>query len=204
MPPARGSCPPARTACRRATRSSPDGHLPAWSRPRAPRRPARRSEAILQGQRALGGAPRSLPRVLGGAGADGVAHRRRRAAAARGAADRSLRVPPVGRLLGGDRRELGERVPPDGGVRPAHRVPEPEGLAGVEATRRRPGRRPRRRRRGRTRRGRCGAAGVVAAALRELALHRARRAVPRVVRDARARRRARLQRGAGARTAGAR
>ena len=37
------------------------------------------------------------------------------------------------RLLRGDLRELGERVPPDGDVRRADRLPLPAGIVGVEA-----------------------------------------------------------------------
>jgi hypothetical protein len=39
----------------------------------------------------------------------------------------------TGHFLRGDVRELGERVPPDGGVRRADRLPRPEGLGRVEA-----------------------------------------------------------------------
>src|SRR6266511_4582396 len=39
------------------------------------------------------------------------------------------------RVLGGADRELGERVPPGGGVRHTHRLPDPEGLVGVEGPR---------------------------------------------------------------------
>ena len=42
----------------------------------------------------------------------------------------------VGTLLGGDRRKLGKRIPPDGGVRPADDVPLSEGIGRVEAHRR--------------------------------------------------------------------
>ena len=42
----------------------------------------------------------------------------------------------TGRLRRGDVRELGERVPADGHVRRAHRVPVPEGILGVQADRR--------------------------------------------------------------------
>ena len=37
------------------------------------------------------------------------------------------------RLLRGDIRELGERIPPDGDVRRAHRIPLPTWILGVEA-----------------------------------------------------------------------
>ena len=67
-------------------------------------------------------------------------------------------VPHHRRLRRGDVRELGVRVPADGHVRRADRLPVPEGLLGVEADRRAAPRRTRTRatpRRARGRRGRC-------------------------------------------------
>ena len=70
-----------------------------------------------------------------------MAHQRGRRRRARRGLVQLLEVPHHRPLLRGHVRELGERVPPDGRLRPAHRVPRPEGLAESK----RPARRPRRR-----------------------------------------------------------
>ncbi|CAA9554465.1 MAG: hypothetical protein AVDCRST_MAG49-2074, partial [uncultured Thermomicrobiales bacterium] len=58
------------------------------------------------------------------------------AARARGGGGRPRRVPAHRPLRRGGLRELGERIPPDGGLRPADRLPLPEGVVGVEGPRR--------------------------------------------------------------------
>ena len=76
---------------------------------------------------------RDLP---GGSGPDGLERLQHRAAGTPSAGGGPGELPQHRTLRGGHLRELGERVPSDGVLRPAHDLAGPEGFLGVEATRR--------------------------------------------------------------------
>ena len=123
-----------------------------------------------------------------------------------GEAGLARRLPEHRRLRRGDLRELGERVPADGHVRRAHRVPVPARLVGVQADRRAgaAGRGPARARgRPGCARGRCSVAAGCSRSYENSLAASVLPVLPRLLAAARRRRRPGVQRGAaGARRRG--